>query len=47
MAYFTLFLWLVPFVFFVSLSANENILPTTAEKRHLLGRGGEVIIVKG
>ena len=39
MAYFTLFLWLVPFAFFVSLSANENVLPTTAataERRPLL-----------
>ncbi|XP_005089622.1 protein TEX261 [Aplysia californica] len=30
LAYFTLCLWLVPFAFFVSLSANENILPTTS-----------------
>ncbi len=36
MAYFTLCLWLVPFAFFVSLSANENVLPTTAERRPLL-----------
>lgn len=35
-AYFTLCLWLVPFALFVSLSANENILPTLAEKRPLL-----------
>jgi len=28
MAYFTLCQWLVPFAFFVSLSANENVLPT-------------------
>ena len=28
MAYFTICLWLVPFSFFVSLSANENVLPT-------------------
>ncbi|XP_043286186.1 protein TEX261 [Venturia canescens] len=28
-AYFTLCLWLVPFSLFVSLSANENVLPTT------------------
>merc|ERR1719188_2406977 len=28
MAYFTLCMWLVPFAFFVSLSANENVLPT-------------------
>ncbi|XP_063231868.1 protein TEX261 [Bacillus rossius redtenbacheri] len=36
LAYFTLCLWLVPFALFVSLSANENILPTVAERRHLL-----------
>ena len=36
MAYFTLCLWLVPFAFFVSLSANENILPTLAERKPLL-----------
>ena len=36
MAYFTLCLWLVPFAFFVSLSANENVLPTTSERRPLL-----------
>ncbi|XP_018574149.1 protein TEX261 [Anoplophora glabripennis] len=31
-AYFTLYLWLVPFALFVSLSANDNVLPTTAER---------------
>ena len=37
MAYFTLCLWMVPFTFFVSLSANENVLPTfTGENRPLL-----------
>ncbi|GLH07428.1 uncharacterized protein GBIM_12885 [Gryllus bimaculatus] len=36
MAYFTLCLWLVPFALFVSLSANENTLPTVAETRPLL-----------
>ncbi|KAL4231133.1 hypothetical protein ACF0H5_008716 [Mactra antiquata] len=30
LAYFTICLWLVPFAFFVSLSANENVLPTTS-----------------
>lgn len=30
LAYFTLCLWLLPFAFFVSLSANENVLPTAA-----------------
>nr|XP_054766259.1 protein TEX261-like [Lytechinus pictus] len=28
LAYFTLCLWLVPFAFFVSLSAGDNVLPT-------------------
>ncbi|ODM92688.1 hypothetical protein Ocin01_13991, partial [Orchesella cincta] len=31
MAYFTLCLWLVPFAFFVSLSANDLVLPTTSQ----------------
>lgn len=31
-SYFTLYLWLVPFSLFVSLSANDNVLPTTAER---------------
>lgn len=35
-SYFTLCLWLVPFALFVSLSANENILPTIAETKPLL-----------
>jgi len=44
MAYFTLFLWLVPFAFFVSLSANENVLPTTAsERRPLLSDENDVV----
>ncbi len=30
MAYFTLFLWLVPFALLVSLSANDNVLPSYA-----------------
>lgn len=37
MAYFTLCLWLVPFALFVSLSANDNVLPTSNERTHLLG----------
>lgn len=36
MAYFTLCLWLVPFALFVSLSANENVLPTVSETTPLL-----------
>ena len=37
MAYFTFCLWLVPFAFFLSLSANDNVLPT-------LGSGGVVAL---
>lgn len=29
LAYFTLCMWLVPFALFVSLNANDNVLPTT------------------
>jgi len=36
MAYFTICMWLVPFAFFVSLSANENVLPTVSERRPLM-----------
>lgn len=36
MAYFTLALWLVPFALFVSLSANDNVLPTSNERTPLL-----------
>ncbi|CAH0391827.1 unnamed protein product [Bemisia tabaci] len=43
MAYFTLCLWLVPCALFVSLSANENILPTVAETRPLLGNDNDVV----
>ncbi|OWR44474.1 hypothetical protein KGM_205241 [Danaus plexippus plexippus] len=32
LAYFTLCLWVVPFALFVSLSANDNVLPTTGER---------------
>ncbi|KAJ8917147.1 hypothetical protein NQ315_012639 [Exocentrus adspersus] len=32
-SYFTLYLWLVPFALFVSLSANDNVLPTTTSER--------------
>merc|ERR1712026_185345 len=43
MAYFTLCLWLVPFAFFVSLSANENVLPTTSERKPLLQDENDVV----
>ncbi|XP_075989383.1 protein TEX261 [Anticarsia gemmatalis] len=35
-AYFTLCLWMVPLALFVSLSANDYVLPTTGEKQPLL-----------
>ncbi|NXV09269.1 TX261 protein, partial [Cettia cetti] len=31
LAYFTFCLWLIPFAFFVSLSAGENVLPCTMQ----------------
>lgn len=36
MAYFIVCMWLVPFSLFVSLSANDNVLPTVNEKTSLL-----------
>uniref|UniRef100_A0A1A9WIG4 Protein TEX261 n=1 Tax=Glossina brevipalpis TaxID=37001 RepID=A0A1A9WIG4_9MUSC len=35
LAYFTICLWMVPFALFVSLSANDNVLPTTINDRHV------------
>jgi len=43
MAYFTVCMWLVPFSFFVSLSANENVLPTLNERRPLLSEENDVV----
>lgn len=37
LSYFTLCLWIVPFALFVSLSANDNVLPMTNETQPLLG----------
>lgn len=31
LAYFTFCLWIIPFAFFVSLSAGENVLPSTMQ----------------
>ncbi|CAD7089626.1 unnamed protein product [Hermetia illucens] len=36
LAYFTLCIWVVPFALFVSLSANDNVLPTVSEQSPLL-----------
>merc|ERR1719431_1060926 len=44
MAYFTICMWLVPFAFFVSLSANENVLPTLGERRHLMAEDNDIKI---
>ncbi len=43
MAYFTVCMWLLPFSFFVSLSANENVLPTLSESRPLLSGENDVV----
>uniref|UniRef100_A0A671F6K8 Protein TEX261 n=1 Tax=Rhinolophus ferrumequinum TaxID=59479 RepID=A0A671F6K8_RHIFE len=44
LAYFTFCLWIIPFAFFVSLSAGENVLPSTmqpgGEKGFARGHGG-------
>ncbi|KAH7636241.1 protein TEX261 [Dermatophagoides farinae] len=34
LSYFTVCLWIIPFAFFVSLSANDNVLPTSIENRN-------------
>ncbi len=39
LAYFTICLWVIPFSFFVSLSAGENVLPSTMQQ------GGEWLIL--
>lgn len=41
MAYFTVCLWLIPFAFFVSLSANDLILPTQAENSSFMGEDND------
>ncbi|XP_076364337.1 protein TEX261-like isoform X1 [Tachypleus tridentatus] len=43
LAYFTLCLWIVPFAFFISLSANENILPTVSESKPILSEDSDVV----
>lgn len=46
LAYFTFCLWIIPFAFFVSLSAGENVLPSTmqpgGEKGFVRGPGGRM-----
>ena len=36
LSYFTICLWIVPFSFFISLSSNEYVLPTTHERNRLI-----------
>ncbi|XP_045109547.1 protein TEX261-like [Portunus trituberculatus] len=43
LAYFTMCVWLVPFMFFISLSANENVLPTRAESRPFLSNEDDFV----
>ncbi|CAG2163340.1 unnamed protein product [Oppiella nova] len=43
LAFFTICLWLIPFAFFISLSANENVLPTIAETKPLLSDESDVV----
>ncbi|XP_053213110.1 protein TEX261-like [Panonychus citri] len=43
LGFFTLCLWIVPFAFFISLSANDNILPTLAETRPLVSDDSDVV----
>lgn len=38
LGYFTVCLWIVPFALFVSLSANDNVLPTVNERTTLLSK---------
>lgn len=38
LSYFTLCVWLVPFGLFISLSANDNVLPTVNERSPLLSK---------
>lgn len=43
LAYFTICLWLVPLAFFVSLSSNDNVLPTLAETKPLISDDTDVV----
>ena len=44
LAYFTLCLWIVPFALFVSLSANDQVLPTTMSSEQTSSMGKFSII---
>ncbi|XP_050726959.1 protein TEX261-like [Eriocheir sinensis] len=43
LGYFTMCVWLIPFMFFISLSANENVLPTHAESRPFLSNDDDFV----
>lgn len=43
LSFFTLCLWLIPFTFFVSLSAGDNVLPSTAQPLLSQGAGHDVL----
>lgn len=43
LGFFTFCLWIVPFSFFISLSANDNVLPTYSETRPLLGDHNDLV----
>eukprot|EP00127_Corallochytrium_limacisporum_P002843 Clim_evm22s142 gene=Clim_evmTU22s142 len=46
-AYFTICVWLVPFLYFLSLSANENTLPTAVISTQDLGSSGSGMVSGG
>lgn len=43
LGYFTICIWMVPLAFFVSLSANDNVLPVTAEVQPLVDSDGDLV----
>lgn len=43
LAFFTICLWLIPFALFVSLSANENVLPTSVPSEIPTDTDGDVV----
>ncbi|XP_023161642.2 protein TEX261 [Drosophila hydei] len=45
LAYFTICMWMVPFALFVSLSANDNVLPTTiSNNERLMGSSNPDVV---
>lgn len=43
LAYFTICLWIVPFALLVSLSANDNVLPTTVSPLNETNQGDDIV----